>query len=208
MRNHFKKSLSISLAAFGLVAAGAFSANDAQAVPSFARQTGMPCDACHFQGFPSLNAMGRGFRAEGYTMEGSQASIEGENALKLPASLNLSLVTKIRHQSSNGEAAEATDYGQLQWPDEAALLIGGRASANAGFLTEVALFGVAGEADLTDGAVEASSFLSFKVAFLAAKAGDVQLSVIPFQTDALGVAYGFQLLNTGAQRSQRPMEER
>ncbi|MCK5093045.1 MAG: hypothetical protein KAR30_11005, partial [Gammaproteobacteria bacterium] len=33
-------------------------------------------------------------------------------------------------------------------------------------------------------------------------------SIIPFSTDGLGAAYGFELLNTGAQRSQRPIEDR
>lgn len=195
MRNHFKKSLGISLAAFGLVATGMFSANDAQAVPAFARQTGMPCDACHFQSFPTLNAMGRGFKAEGYTMEGSQASIEGENALKLPVVMNMTLVNKVRHVTTNGNNTSGTDYGELNWPDEAALLIGGRASANAGWLSELSQF-------------ETPNYLSFKIHFLAAKAGDVQLSVIPFTTDAAGPAYGLELLNTGMQRPQRGIEER
>jgi hypothetical protein len=30
-------------------------AQDAGAVPAFARQTGMACNACHFQHFPALN---------------------------------------------------------------------------------------------------------------------------------------------------------
>ncbi len=40
---------------------------EAQAVPSFARQTGMPCDACHSGGFyPELNNFGRMFKMNGY----------------------------------------------------------------------------------------------------------------------------------------------
>lgn len=34
------------------------------------------------------------------------------------------------------------------------------------------------------------------------------VAFIPFSTDGLGVGYGFELLNTGAQRSQRPIENR
>src|SRR5712692_5549394 len=40
---------------------------EARAVPSFARQTGMPCDACHSGGFyPELNNFGRMFKMNGY----------------------------------------------------------------------------------------------------------------------------------------------
>jgi hypothetical protein len=59
-----------------------------------------------------------------------------------------------------------------------------------------------------NGEVTSSSFLSTKLHFNVAKAGTTQFSIIPFSTDGLGVAYGFELLNTGAQRSQRPIEER
>ncbi len=38
-------------------------------VPSFSRQTKLPCMACH-NGFPALNAFGRLFKLNGYTMTG------------------------------------------------------------------------------------------------------------------------------------------
>ncbi len=38
-------------------------------VPGYARQTGLPCSACHYQ-FPQLNAFGRMFKLNGYTMTG------------------------------------------------------------------------------------------------------------------------------------------
>ena len=69
----------------------------AEAVPAFARQTGMPCMSCHFQNFPALNSFGRNFRAKGYTMQGLQTMIEGED-LSLPSTLNASVITKIRYQ--------------------------------------------------------------------------------------------------------------
>jgi len=39
----------------------------AQAVPSFARQTGMPCESCHTI-FPELTSTGRSFKMGGYTL--------------------------------------------------------------------------------------------------------------------------------------------
>jgi hypothetical protein len=54
---------------------------EAQAMPSFSRQTGMACNQCHTQSFgPNLTPVGRDFKLGGYTMSGGS----GTNA-KLPA---------------------------------------------------------------------------------------------------------------------------
>ncbi len=173
---------------------------EASAVPAFARQTSMPCTACHFQHFPALNTFGRAFRAGGYTMTGGQGLIEGDD-LSMPATLNASVIAKLRYVKTNGNSDQGTDRGEIQWPDEAALLIGGRLAEKAGFLMELGL--VSGVEDDT-----ANAFLSTKVHFNVAQVGNTQLSAIPFSTDGLGSGYGFELLNTGAQRSQRPIEDR
>ncbi len=44
--------------------------NNASAVPSFARQTGMECSSCHTV-YPELNSFGRHFKIMGYTMSKS-----------------------------------------------------------------------------------------------------------------------------------------
>jgi len=45
----------------------------ANAVPSFARQTGQSCSACHTQSFgPNLTPFGREFKLGGYTMGGGK----------------------------------------------------------------------------------------------------------------------------------------
>lgn len=168
----------------------------ASAVPAFARQKAKPCTSCHFQHFPALNEFGREFRAEGYTMvDEDEKALIREDDLSLPMVLNASLITKLRYNKTNGNTKEGTDYGVIEWPDEAALMVGGRLAESAGFLMELGL-------------VDANSFLSTKLHFNVAMLGETHLSVIPFSTDGLGVAYGFELLNTGAQRSQRPIESR
>ncbi|WP_408587270.1 hypothetical protein [Novosphingobium sp.] len=54
-------------AAIGVVAV--LAARPAMAVPSFADQTGQPCQACHVGGFgPQLTPFGREFKLNGYTM--------------------------------------------------------------------------------------------------------------------------------------------
>ncbi|MGZ8548344.1 MAG: hypothetical protein ACXW33_07030, partial [Sulfuricurvum sp.] len=52
-------------------------ATPSQAMPAFARQTGMECASCHFQHYPLLNETGRAFKASGYTMTGKQGLIDG-----------------------------------------------------------------------------------------------------------------------------------
>ena len=55
-------------AALALVLFGFLLGRDALAVPSFARQTGMPCSQCHTLSFgPALTAYGRQFKLNGYT---------------------------------------------------------------------------------------------------------------------------------------------
>ena len=54
-----------------VVAAGCLWARPAEALPSFAAQTGAPCSACHVGGFgPQLTPFGIAFRANGYTWGG------------------------------------------------------------------------------------------------------------------------------------------
>jgi len=53
----------------------------ALAVPSFARQTGMPCTACHTN-FPTLTPFGRVFKLNGYVMRGGQRSGSWQDWLK------------------------------------------------------------------------------------------------------------------------------
>ncbi|MBI5643293.1 MAG: hypothetical protein HY954_07440 [Deltaproteobacteria bacterium] len=175
-----------------------FATREASAVPAFARQTGMACNSCHFQHFPTLNAFGRAFKEGGYTQIGGQSLIEGDY-LSLPVNLNASLVTKIRYQKRNGDSETGSagnlNKGEFQFPDEAALLIGGRAGEHIGFLLE---------ASLKDGD---SRFTSFKAPIVFDTMG-VKLSAIPFTTDSAGPSYGFELLNTGAVRMDRILEHR
>lgn len=166
------------------------------AVPAFARQMNMPCQTCHFQGFPALNSYGRSFRSSGYTTMGPQPVIEGDD-LSLPVNLNLGVIGKLRYK------VPESGNNAIEWPDEAALLAGGRAAANTGYLMELGLIGPTDAASSTYDA-----FLSTKIVFNVAKSGGTQFSVIPFSTDGLGAGYGMELLNTGAQRSQRPIENR
>lgn len=75
----------------------------AQAVPSFARQTGMACVACHTNGFsPNLTPFGRKFKLGGYTLGGSG---EGPLVKGIPP-ISASILGSFTH----------TDQGQARQP--------------------------------------------------------------------------------------------
>lgn len=66
----------LSLPALVGAALLAMPAQKAQAVPAFADQTGMPCQACHVGGFgPQLTPFGREFKLEGYTLRAKSFNV-------------------------------------------------------------------------------------------------------------------------------------
>src|SRR3989338_10366085 len=97
-----KTNVLLAFSAFFIFSVSLWVVPEANAVTAFARQTGLACSTCHFQHFPALNAFGRAFKAGGYTQVWGQSLIEGED-LSIPATLNASLVTKIRYQMANGK---------------------------------------------------------------------------------------------------------
>src|SRR5690349_12398929 len=69
----------LRLVSFALLALACVTlSRPASAVPSYARQTGMPCSQCHTLSFgPALTAYGRQFKLNGYTFG------EGEHPMPL-----------------------------------------------------------------------------------------------------------------------------
>ena len=183
----------------GVLTATSVGSTASHALPSYARQTGMACGSCHFQKYPALTAFGRAFKASGFTLMGTQTTVQGER-LSLPSVLNGSIFLKIRYQKTNGTETvgeRTTNSGEIQFPDEFALLFGGRVSENIGFMLEGQL------------ADQSAPFVAgFKIPFSFKLMGSTRASIVPFSTDALGVAYGFELLNTGAVRNVRVNENR
>jgi len=199
-----KKLLTVTLVSFLIGGSSAV----LEAVPAFARQMKSQCTTCHFQHFPTLNAFGRSFKASGFT-QSAQENIEGDGMSIAPV-LNASLFMKLRYQKTNGVDAikylsgapewtsrqATTNMGEVQFPDEFAMLLGGRVAENVGFIAE------------TGGAGEGGAFfLSFKLPIMFDLAGG-KIGVIPFFTDGLGVGYGFELFNNAVARNIRVGEHR
>lgn len=80
----------------GIILLSAF-VNNAYALPSFARQTGMSCTACHTV-FPELTQMGRDFKMRGYTMTGGET--------KMPLPVSAMLLVDMTKSSDNTDLAK------------------------------------------------------------------------------------------------------
>ena len=196
MQNSLTKKLGLTVATIAMAATSIFTTTDAEAVPAFARQTGMTCNSCHFQSFPALNGMGRSFRAGGYTMKGVQTSIEGEN-MDLPSVLNMSIIWKNLYST----ASTGNEVGESKWADETVFFAAGRVGQTTGYLFELGI-GV----EVEDG--EGTQFSNSKVHFNVAQSGSVNFAVIPWVTDAAGPDFAMEFMNTSSQKSQRVIEDR
>lgn len=197
----------IVLALASALAATAF-APEASAIPAFARQTGMACNACHAQHFPVLNGFGRAFKAAGYTMMGAQGKIEGDH-LSIPDALNAALLLKIRYQKDNtagaagGGTTAATNLGNGRWEfgDESSLFFGGRVADNIGFMLEGNILGS------NPSGTNSGLLASLKMPFIF-DMNTAKLSIIPFATDAHSVQFGYELSSGGVMRASRWAEQR
>jgi hypothetical protein len=181
------KKVALSLA--GILAAAAF-APEASAVPVFARQTGMACNACHFQHFPLLNGFGRAFKASGFTLMGAQTKVEGEH-LSIPSTLNMGVLATAYYQTQSGNpvvgglpgVGGVGNWGVPGSGGELSLFYGGRINDFSGFLSEL---GAAGAA--------ATGAAKLPILF---EVGDSRIGLVAY-TGGQGAAYSFENLNTGA----------
>ena len=99
--------------------------NPASALPSFARQTGQPCGACHVD-FPGLTPFGRQFKLGGYTLGGGKYQTTpfaglggGDSATKALDSY----VKKIKGKDGKtANSAPAGDQGYHGWVPPIAMM--------------------------------------------------------------------------------------
>jgi hypothetical protein len=107
----------------------------ASAVPSFARQTGLACEACHTV-FPQLTPFGRVFKASGYTLFNT-LKVEDINKLK-QSTLSLSDIPPVSAMvmASTSFAAKANDAESTKtstdFPQQLSLFYAGRIADNVG----------------------------------------------------------------------------
>jgi hypothetical protein len=108
---------------------------DALAVPSFARQTGMECTACHTV-FPELTPLGRSFKIGGYLMSRSNTAYEFPPPLAGMAQISYSQTHRSQPPGSiDDNWATRITSGQndvLNIPQQLSIFYGGRVLYNVG----------------------------------------------------------------------------
>ena len=134
-KNNMKNALSSYALAF--LAASTVLAPAAHAVPSFARQTGMACAACHTV-FPELTHFGRVFKANGYVLDNLQqvraVSSSRQQLLslsKLPtfsvmAQMSYTELKKRLPDASNPSAPGLAQNGTVGFPQQLSLFYAGK----------------------------------------------------------------------------------
>ena len=112
----------------------------AWAVPSFARQTGMACEACHTV-FPELTHFGRMFKANGYNVDNLKP-VRGITATKqemlaLSGLPPISLMVQVSQTNLSKNLPEGTDLGTSQsgtvaFPQQISLFYAGKIAPGVG----------------------------------------------------------------------------
>ncbi len=111
------------------------------AVPSFARQTGLPCSGCHYNP-PELNPAGRRFKLLGYVDRADDTKIvkaDGSKkraALDLLATLPLSAWLQTSFTSTKSPIP-GTQNGSVEMPQDISLFLSGAWTSHVGSFLQV-----------------------------------------------------------------------
>lgn len=119
----FRLALLACAAALGLSSTPAF------AIPSFARQTGMPCSTCHTV-FPSLTTFGRQFKMRGYTM--GDALAKNDFPYNLPLAMGVQVGNTSISDPDKGADPEDFEQADKTIVQQLALYYGGRVAGKVG----------------------------------------------------------------------------
>src|SRR6476620_738221 len=121
-------------------------AGTSAAVPSFARQTGMTCQACHTV-FPELTRFGRLFKLNGYQID-NLPQVQGitpskDVTLLLNSMPPLSLMFQTSYTKTGTTLPDSTmpgsnaQNGQVLFPQQASLFYAGRVAPNLGSFIQI-----------------------------------------------------------------------
>jgi hypothetical protein len=114
---------------------------DAGAIPSYARQTGLSCTACHYTA-PELNLAGRQFKLNGYITRDPEAKgikadrVNGYTGLDLLSTLPLSVILEASFTSTKS-ALPATQNGVYEFPQDLSLFLSGAWTSHVGSFLQV-----------------------------------------------------------------------
>lgn len=128
---------------------GVMSPPKVEAVPSYARQTGLPCSGCHYTP-PELNPAGRRFKLLGYVDRADETKVvtadggKKRAALDLLASLPLSVMletsfTSVKSPVPNTSTTPSTNTqnGNFEFPQDVSLFLSGAWTSHVGSFLQV-----------------------------------------------------------------------
>jgi hypothetical protein len=128
----------------------------AHAVPSFARQTGLSCEACHTV-FPELTHFGRMFKANGYTLT-SVPQVQGvtpekEERLSLNQLPPLSLMVQVSETWLGKSVPESNGNGVAQngtaaFPQQVSLFYAGKIAPKLGVFSQLTYSNASGNVQI------------------------------------------------------------
>ena len=113
-----------------------------QAIPSYARQTGLPCSGCHYTP-PELNPAGRKFKLLGYVDRDKEKNAEvtddakgRHTGLELLSTLPLSARLETSFTTTNSPQP-ATQNGNFEFPQDASLFLAGAWTTHVGSFLQI-----------------------------------------------------------------------
>jgi hypothetical protein len=133
--------LLVAVPVLALLSAAVLSPPKVEAVPSYARQTGLACSGCHYTP-PELNPAGRRFKLTGYVDRADETKVvktEGGKkraGLDLLASLPLSVMLDTSFTSIKSPVP-ATQNGSFEMPQDISLFLSGAWTSHVGSFLQV-----------------------------------------------------------------------
>jgi hypothetical protein len=106
-----KRTATKLAATLGLAVWGIAATSPALAVPSFARQTGQECIACHVS-FPELTPYGRYFKLTGYTIGKTFASSAGVNYVPMAVMAQASVTSTKNNHATDSATGDTVTVNQ------------------------------------------------------------------------------------------------
>ncbi|MDA8094667.1 MAG: hypothetical protein M0T84_12335 [Betaproteobacteria bacterium] len=163
---------SIAATSAATLAALGFS-GQAHAVPSFARQTGLACSACHTV-FPELTPLGRRFKLQGYTWTTKAAAAAavneqtGDTVLSLASipPITLLLQASVTHWAKAPNPGTHTQNQNTYFPQQFSILSAGRVAPNLGAWLQFTYFQQTGTFGIDNSDIRYVSGLSHPNDFL------------------------------------------
>lgn len=138
VRRDPRRAIAVTVGAAALLLVAS---SPAAAIPSFARQTRMPCSSCHTQ-FPELTEMGRNFKLNGYVLRAIDAIEVADSAGKQELLLNLPSTVSMMFQASATATSHslpgAKNYGVFL-PDQLSIFLAGEIGPKLGAFVQVTM---------------------------------------------------------------------